>query len=323
MPNSLQGNGLSARELPTLDYLRAAAIVAVVVTHAGGPHTSALDTLLRSVWVPFHVPVFLFVSGVLYYAPGPVRPSQLGPRFARVLVPYVIASCAVWLLGVASVPGPGAALYRLATGRALGIYYYVFLIVTCIPLVYVLSRLPRRVVVALLGIAIFVPLSAKQMTVTDAALRNPLNHYWAYFMAGWTAAAFAPDIARWRPRLEPLLWSASVLGIGFYWLYRLELLDVHTWNLERVIYSLSVVVFIWLWVAGRPPPSWVRFLSRASFTIYLYHVFLIKPLREPLLLWPVLPRILVLTALGLLGSCALVWLGRRILGVRSRILLGA
>jgi len=312
------------RDYPTLDWLRAAAIVAVVFTHAGvGPYLSTLDWLLRSLWVPYHVPVFLFVSGVLYHAPEPIGVRALGPRFTRVLVPYLVASCAVWILGLAHVGGPLDALYRLAVGRALGIYYYVFLLLTCIPLVWVLSRVPRRWIVALLVVAMLAPFSTRPLIVTDASLRNPLNHAWAFFLAGWTARAFAPELARWRPRLEPALWSACVFGMGFYWLQRADWIDWPTFGLERAIYSLSVVGFVWLWVAGRPAPGAVRFLSRASFSIYLYHAFFVRPLRAPTLDWPVLPRVLLLVAVGLLGSCALVWAGRRLLGARSRLLLGS
>ncbi len=55
---------------PAIGYLKAAAIIAVVVTH-GGPrwYDSSLDRLLPTVWVSYHAPVFLLASGFLYWRP--------------------------------------------------------------------------------------------------------------------------------------------------------------------------------------------------------------------------------------------------------------
>lgn len=67
--------------------VKAAAIVAVVFTHAGpmGKSTPA-EELLRSVWVPFHVPAFLMVSGFLCSRPTPLSFRDVGRRISRYLV---------------------------------------------------------------------------------------------------------------------------------------------------------------------------------------------------------------------------------------------
>jgi peptidoglycan/LPS O-acetylase OafA/YrhL len=66
----------------------------------------------------------------------------------------------------------------------------------------------------------------------------------------------------------------------------------------------------------------VRFLSDASYTIYLYHtlfITLLSPLLPPL---PTPLRAVILTSAGLFGGITVVYMARRALGDRARLLFG-
>src|SRR5262245_3028811 len=150
----MDGASLPPRRIPAIDYVKATAIVAVVSTHAGPPFWSpqftAWDFALRQTWVSFHVPAFLVVAGLLYARASPLGVRDTGRRLARVLVPYAIATGIVYLLGVEDPPRQPL-LVALATGSALGIYYFVFALTVCIIAAWAISRLDTRGLIGLVS----------------------------------------------------------------------------------------------------------------------------------------------------------------------------
>lgn len=91
----------------------------------------------------------------------------------------------------------------------------------------------------------------------------------------------------------------------------------------RMAYVLSVVGLIAAATHRARVPSPVRFLSEASYTIYLYHTLFITA-ASPLASGFAAPvRTASLTSVGLLGGAAVAYLGHRALGDRSRLVLGA
>jgi len=312
-----------------LDWLRCLAIVAVV-WHHGGPTEmrSEPERYLRSLLVAFDVPVFLFASGFLYFRPAPIPVREVGRRLLRVLVPYGVASVLVFVTGLRTAYGWGDLLHRLLTGSALGIYYYVFLIVVSIPLVWPLSRVSRRTALALAGaahafpiLASLVPWLVPSMSLFWA-LRYPLHYSWAYFLTGWVAAAYLGELRAARSAWPAVLWTAGIAGVvlwlvnGGYWL------GLPILSNGRAVYSLSVVLLVWLAVGDRPVPGWVLAVGRASLTIYLYHLFVVDPLRARWAAWPWVLSVPVLTLAGVVAPLAWAWLGRRLLGARARTWLG-
>ena len=57
--------------LGSVDYIKAIAIVAVVLTHAGlrvgNPALTPFEKIIRQSWVGFQVPAFFLIAGFLYY----------------------------------------------------------------------------------------------------------------------------------------------------------------------------------------------------------------------------------------------------------------
>ena len=144
------GVGAAGGRWHAVDHIKAAAIVAVVFTHAGrvslDAWSSLPDFLLTSLWTRFHVPAFLLVSGFLYARTAPVPAAEVGRRLSRILLPYALASgvaiaaglavtATAWMRWPTAVRGVGDLTWQLATASALGIYYYVLLAVACLPFV--------------------------------------------------------------------------------------------------------------------------------------------------------------------------------------------
>ncbi len=316
-----------------LDYLKAAAIVAVVFTHSGASTWApkpGWDGLLTRSWVSFHVPSFLFASGFLYASLTPIAAGTIGRRLLRVLVPYLVASAVAVASGAASKHGSALAV-AVASGGTLGIYYYVFLIAVLIPLVWPLSRLPRwvPVLLALYSLAVLLWPWRFDPHLSPAwgywAMRDPLRHFvLGYFLVGWLAAVERRRLAALLTRY-PMLWLAASLagvavGLAFgpygFW-PRLPA--------QRVVYSFGVIGLV-AWLArGRSPGRLALFLSEASLGLYLFHKIVQMGAPHGWLRGVGVPgQILARVALGLGGAALLLLAGRGLLGrERARRWLGA
>lgn len=87
-----------------LDWLKAMAIVAVVVTHSGSgafpntPGYTGWDGLFAYGLAAFHVPCLLMISGYLYRSAKPLGSADVARRLRRILPPYLVASVVVLAL---------------------------------------------------------------------------------------------------------------------------------------------------------------------------------------------------------------------------------
>lgn len=321
-----------------VDWIKAAAILAVIATHSGfdffRDDVTRWDVVLRQSWTSFHVPAFLIVSGYLYRRTAAVDLAHVGARLWRILPPYFVATVFVQAIGYADVQDLGDVAFQLVTGSAVGIYYYVVLLTLCTLLVWPLSRMSSATVLTLLGVFTAYSVAAgflPGLHTTEAwfwSVRNPLEFYYlGYFLAGWSAAAYAPQLATAFLAARATSWVAILLGISGGIALNLWS-GIGTLSLdERVaiiaIYTFCAVGGIAALTATRPPPAFVRLLSEATFTLYLYHRLLQQALLPQTAGWPPALRIAVLFSVGLAGGALVWWLGRRLLGERwSRRLLG-
>jgi len=328
------GAGAQRGRLHAIDHIKAAAIVAVVFTHAGKsgwvPQAGSYDFFLTWVWTLFHVPSFLFVSGFLYARSSGVDFAHVRSRLSRVLIPYLIASGVAQFAGVTTARSLSDVAYQFATASSLGVYYYIFIIVVCIPLIWPLSRMGQKSVWAAwlvcfaLTVAFEVDRSLRPATSLLWSLRDPLEKFQlGYFLSGWVVALALPEISRLyhrHARLAALLGGAGCL-LGLAMIARLVELPIGTF--QRVVYTFGVIGTLSIATRGRPAGPVVRFLGDASLSIYLYHrIFqlLARPLTDG---WHDPLRILGQVVIGLGGASLLVLAGRRLLGApRSRRLLG-
>ena len=152
-----EAGGPAPGRFAAVDFIKAAAIVAVVFTHARAeflPPVRSWDFWLCVSWTPFQVPAFLFASGFLAAQMEPVPFARVRERWLRVLVPYLVASGAAYLVGVARAGSVAELTFQLATASALGVYYYIFLIAVVSSLAWPLSRGGPAVAWALLAVCV-------------------------------------------------------------------------------------------------------------------------------------------------------------------------
>lgn len=339
-----------------IDHVKAAAIVAVVFTHAGrvgmGERSLSVDFLLSGLWTPFQVPSFLFASGFLYASRAPLSLASVGRRLQRVLLPYLVASLCAILVGLAlgaALPGwtrwpapvrsVSEAAWQLATASALGVYYYIFLFACCIPLTWPLSRSGLWAAwllcgaMAVLGVAIDLQILRPAWVLADHfgggvlfwALRDPFARFQlGYFLAGWLAALQLARLADFASRRRRLAVALCAAGAVFGWAGFSGLLVLPSYTVVRVVYSLSVVGLLAIATHRRVAGPVVRFLGDGSLGIYLIHR-MFQLLAEPISTdWPAAARVAAQVVFGLGGACLVLGAGRLWLGEeRARRWLGA
>jgi surface polysaccharide O-acyltransferase-like enzyme len=158
--------------------------------------------------------------------------------------------------------------------------------------------------------------------------REPFfTFYFGYFLMGWLIAHHI----RWlQPLFEGaarLVWPVLLVGAAVYVTAKAQAIlndggFGRRSHLYRIPYTLCATGLITTFTRTRYVPAVIQFLSEASLTIYLYHFLFQVALLPHTLTWSPVPRVLAILLVGLLGSSAIAIAGRRILGGRSRILLG-
>jgi peptidoglycan/LPS O-acetylase OafA/YrhL len=314
-----------------IDWLKAIAVLGVVLAHSGpaprGALFGPLDHALRQVPTTAVVPIFLMAAGFLYARDEPIPPRVIGERLMRLLIPYVIASGAVWLF-LRHPPDLATAIEQLLFASAFGIYYFIAVLALCIPCTWALSRLPKSVP-PLLAIAAFAYLVLPGYHPAWSrnvfwSMRNPLEFFYlGYFLTGWSISMHREQLATAYIRVKPMVWGAALTAIGLYVATRFLGWSPLAHSIARVGYSLGIGFVIVALTWGRRAPQWVVWLSGATLTIYLYHQIFIRLVLPYFVRWPMIPRTLVLMALALAGCWWLLRLAEPLLGRRTRMLLGA
>ena len=333
MSRAPEGGAGASQRISALDWLKALAMLAVAINHAGpylmGPRSTAFDHVVRGGLVAFHVPTFLVVSGFLYSRQSPQGLAVIGQRLSRFLVPYLVGSALALALGFAQVRAPLDVLKHLAFGSALGIYYYIFLLAIFTACIWPLSRMRTVWIAGLLAASCGYALASglvPGIAVRESMywfMRDPL-HLGGYFLCGWLAAAWRAPLAGLERRWRALVAIVATLCVAAWLAAVLEALPATLRPFLRAGYTLSVVWLVVVLVPIRPVPRIVRFLSDSTLTLYLYHMMIevrLLPYAMPLPSWLRTP-LLALAGLG--GASALLLAGRALLGrTRARWLLGS
>jgi peptidoglycan/LPS O-acetylase OafA/YrhL len=228
--------------------------------------------------------------------------------------------------------------FQLLTGSSLLIYYFIFILTWCILLTWPLSRAPRGFVppalVGLLAATIVCEVYGRRAPGDPIGGGLSRGHLvWltefylyplAYFLIGWLAASRRDAWRRFAAEHALGLVALCLLGVGVF-------LAGDPWtetfmpapSAARAVYTLCVIGILARTPAAVARLRPLRFLSEATLGIYLYHRFFQMAAKPSLEAWPPLALALALAVVGLVGASCLCLAGRRLLGPRARLLLGA
>jgi fucose 4-O-acetylase-like acetyltransferase len=322
--------------LAEVDWIKAVGILVVPGIHA-----------LRAAWRPdaspaeqwllyitgFAVPGFFLASGVLYASHERVPWATTRRRIVRLLVPYLVATGAAevfWAVRGGELPTPAGLALDVVFGRAFGIYYFVPILLLFVAFTPLLARLPAAMCLGLLALALATELLYVGPLANSAEVywlvRNPLR-WWGYYLLGWVLGLGHERVSASVVRHRTALVTAAAVAFGAA-VFALAkppspgAARLLTWLGNHAALALLVVLAI-----GRlRVPAPVRALAEWTYPIYLFHFFFVVPVLTavPAPTRVFAPgRIVAAWAAGLAGSLAVVALGRRLLGSRSRLWLGA
>ena len=318
--------------LREIDLLRAVALVAVALIHAGAwvtPAEAAADaspmaavlTLAR-----FCVPAFVFASGFLLAHVGQDRAIQLGPwlrrRWLRILGPWLCWT-PVFLLADSLSGGTGPLGPWLAFGP--GHLYFLLLMAQLSLLFPALPRHARRLgywTAAAVALQLALMVWRTYGTLPGGWLAWPavyLSHeeapFWlGTFLLGCLTARLWPYLSRWE-RYWPAALAAAVVAAAFVLLegsaiggdYWRQGNAAYLWP-SRLAQTMSWCLSL-LWLGRRwsgAGSRLVRGLSVRSLGVYAVHplfLSLLGPFTAPM---PVAVRVPLLMATALAGAYATV-----------------
>ncbi|MCX8071162.1 MAG: acyltransferase [Candidatus Binatia bacterium] len=319
--------------MPEIDFVRAISIVAVVAIHSflffgEKARPASLDVL--AVGTRFAVPAFFFVAGFLA-ARGPVASPALyiRSRLQRLLVPYVIASAITLLSGFSDggARSIGDVVFALLFASAWGPYYFVFVLVALVLVTPFMLRLPFRLLVVFCILLLVCTYWFEHYPLFGVrslfwAFRNPLR-WGSFYVAGIVARPWLERTQIWAvPRV---LMCALLLSMSAIALLGLTV-QLPTLSASRAVAQLSLIwatiVALLAWGRLLPPVVPISWLSEASYSIYLYHLFFVRGLLPPTPPWPSVTVRTFAFGGALMLSVAFVWLIRRALGPKARLLFG-
>jgi peptidoglycan/LPS O-acetylase OafA/YrhL len=224
----------------------------------------------------------------------------------------------------------GSPVTDLLLGASFAPYYYVLQITVLVLVTPLFIRLSGGTVAAL---AVLLPAQwyFAAAVPPDAVhpfwqIRNPLL-WWGYFVAGWVVRERRDAIVAWigaRRRAFLATMCAIVAALAIASGVEAPRVAVRSAAWLNV-YAILATLFAASCHRSRSSAP-VRYLSDATYAIYLLHLFFVYSVARQLHMAPGRADPVVtgtLFAAGLVGSLAVVAAARRLLGPRSRDLIGA
>ena len=323
--------------LVEIDALKAAGIVTIVLIHAMRPQWDPNASSLE-IWIGhatrFGVPAFLCASGFLYAQVSSRSFATTRARLRRILVPYLVASllAQIFHLWRDQAPMTGSVWMDLLIGASFGPYYYVFVIAILVVVTPAFAQLSRRAVFALTAAFVaaqwLMEIGTFGLMHLTWQIRNPMM-WWAYFLIGWSVRLHAEPLSRIvASRRTALAAGCTAAALLLTAASALEgrvpgpLVRTAAW---LDVYAILATITLLSRRFSRSP-GWLRFVSDATYAIYLFHLFFVL-MAQDLLPLPErhadLLRIALAWLAGLGGSLAVVMGARASLGRRSREWVGA
>lgn len=327
-----------------LDFLRALAIIGVLVIHSIGRYA---DTEMESMiggWFALVaracIASFLFVSGALFKQNQGV--SYLKHRIERVLYPYLFFS--VWALIYSYqanfpklVGDIKVVLFKILTGGTFNIYFFVFVIICSYITVFLLDKSG-----ALKKHLAFLLLISLTVNLLHAAYFRQIfevfdvedkfkDYYYLRTLLIWLPFYFFGIYYRTFELEKTILENKALIRItwifvvAFYsFLHVLKIGNIGGYDsVMGTIYSLATILFLLTFDVRH---NLFYFISKISYSIYLSHIFFVYALRDTAPRWWQQPPFwlgLVSFVLSWAGSLAVYFLAKLILKSRSVYVIGA
>lgn len=280
-----------------IQYLRAIAIIAVVIIHTC---PLGLAQVICRPFLNFAVALFLFLSGFLTNSPEGSWIPLYRRRICRVIIPYII-----WSI-IYTLPSTNllSYIYNLATTKSSGTLYYIFVYIQLTLLAPLLIRLSKS---SIWWIGIFITPVAFMLDCrylewwTDYdGLHKYLKLFRGVSCFTWISFYYLGILIQNRPTSVPIRTGILFLALVGSLLiqtgegYALHLqgivncgtqAKISAW-LTNIIFMLIAYTFISKW-NFTPKSKIMELLGKYSFGIYLIHIPIIRIINhQPFISFP-------------------------------------
>lgn len=327
-----------------LDFLRALAIIGVLVIHSAGRYA---DTEIESMiggWFTLVaracIASFLFVSGVLFKQDQDM--SYLKHRIERVLYPYLFFSVLALIYTYQAnfpnlVDDTKVVLLKIFTGGTFNIYFFVFVIICSYIVVFTLDKsgVLKKYITSLLLISLMVNLlhaSYFRQLFDFFDIKDKFKDYYylrtlliwfPYYLFGIYYRSFKLEKTILENKV--LIRIAWIFVIVFYsFLYVIKISNIGGYDsVIGTIYSLATILFL---LTFNIKSKVIYFISKISYSMYLSHIFFVYALRDVApLLWTAVPFWLGLISfvLSFIGSLCVYYLAKLVFKSSSIYIIGA
>ncbi len=320
---------------------RALAISFIVIMHSlelgDWTHRPVAYALINTFFGSMSI-LFFFISGYLFqHLSGRFRYQRyLKRKAAVVILPYLIISIPAIIVAEWFIPEEGMwswfsdlprieqILIFYLTGKHLEPLWFVptvVLIYLMAPVLLKIDRIPR-------GYWILVPLIAISLVIGRDGPTGPL-HKAIYMLPAYVAGM---AVSRYRERVLALsaryLWLLLLAAVG---LYLLILLANPLAGTQLLLKLAMCLIILTLFSRIKHVPPLVNEIAHLSFGIYFLHGYLLAATRllfmmtagTPTPIEGSLPLILIAGTVTLFATLFMVRVAKRILGWRSRYVIGA
>jgi len=332
-----------------LDFLRAFAIICVLVIHTTNQRYAHTDTeFWISAWLNTFtrpcIATFIFLAGYLFRQRN-LDLDYLFRKYQRVLVPYLFFAVLTVLeqgrtgtIGYVSNNLQGI-LFGIVTCGIRGIYYYIFVIIVLYTLAFVVLKtrwLNERIVPITIGLfalnllhgAYYNSIATTLGLIDGSTGYVPLYHdrflfYWPFFM--FLGILFKRY--NWQEvinsRKNTVIWFWVSIFAAYNVLFFLSIDNIYGYNsVIGTFYAIATIAFLLL---SDLRHAVIVFLSQISYSIYLTHYFFLSFLNEweadaglEMPLWFSIIRFTLI-----LGGSILVYLiGKQLLKRNSVVVIG-
>jgi surface polysaccharide O-acyltransferase-like enzyme len=335
-----------------IDVLKAFCILAVVYIHSISTQMGVRHPVGEFLghWTRFAVPGLLFAAGFLFRK-SDVGSGALSLRLARrILPPYVVSSLVILALGLSNTRpalgamSPGEVIYDLATGHAVGIFYFVFLISYLYAFSFALRRCRAGLVwaiwvgsVLLTIIFYLIPFLFLPDYLFRLAPPGPENFFFVvmrhpyvyatFYLSGWVVSLSYDGIRAFlQRRALPVLVlvGAADLAVLFSLTRASGFTPVQLHIQLHVV--LMIVLLLALGTRGLPGRRAVEFLSRNTYGVFLIHLPFVRSFQGlfPRITWDFSPlHSIGAWGAGVVGSLLVIVLAKLVLGRYSPHVVGS
>jgi surface polysaccharide O-acyltransferase-like enzyme len=348
--------GLGTTRILDVDVIKVWAIILVVLIHVSAQLMYSFNSLPPNIWWVANwfdsfarpaVPLFLMMSGLLLLAPGKTESLRtfFAKRVRRVVVPFLFWACVYlgWRIGFNHEDIPLAQLPLIVIQGPvyfhLGFVYYLLGLYLAVPVLRPMVRQASRQELIYFVVVWFLAVAILPVLYRFSPLRVGIPFY---VMTGFSGYLVLGELVRpvhlgLRGLGLTLLGLLALTAITAYATYRLTVSNGGALDEFFFDYAGPNVILMAIgmalalksmpheaWAQRVPAPyGWIRQVSNASFSIYLFHVIPLEVLQSGRLGFVLdaatihpLVGIPLTAAAVLLISLSVTWLARRIPALR-------